>query len=284
VLGSADDPSTTLPLVAVSQTAVPQTEDAVAGTKPEEASATLQMPAFQRRLLQAASPAGPTADGSASPAARAVRRLMVTPWFALATGFVVAAGLWVYSPHAELRFPIGAGGEVRCKTPSDCGISSTQNHGLPASAATSPIGGPAATSAGKLRIARRHLTYRVLWQYQGKFAMLVSLSGRRVPHTWRLDFAMPGDQIIRVDGAAWQPSGGSKITVTWPVADAQSQYTAGSGSGDQRGIAPWAKAGSSFVVVAAGVPTTPEYCSFNGARCTFSFAQSAAGQTAPGGP
>src|SRR5271169_558810 len=36
---------------------------------------------------------------------RAVRGLLMTPWFAASTGFVIAAGLWVYSPHASIRFP-----------------------------------------------------------------------------------------------------------------------------------------------------------------------------------
>jgi hypothetical protein len=248
-----------------------------------EAGATLPLPAFRRRLLQVASPAGPTALGGANPAARAVRRLMVTPWFAVATGFVVAAGLWVYSPHAELRFPNGAVGEVPCKKPSDCQLPSTQNRGVPASSATLPITS-AVKSAGRIPTSRpRHLTYRVFWQSQGRFAMLISLSGKHVPRTWRLTFALPGDDIIGVDGAGWKATGSDEGTVTWPAADASGQTPGPAGDGSS-GTAPWAKAGAGFVVVAAGAPIAPIDCSFNGATCKFSFAPAAAGQTTPTGP
>jgi hypothetical protein len=248
-----------------------------------EAGATLPLPAIQRRLLQVASPAGPAALGGANPAARAVRRLMVTPWFAVATGFVVAAGLWIYSPHAELRFPNGAGGEVPCMKAADCQIASTQNHGLPASSATLPITS-AVKSAGRIPTPRpRHVTYRVLWQSQGKIAILISLSGKHVPRAWRLAFALPGDEIIGVYGASWKPAGSYEGTVTWPAPDAPSQ-TLGPGADGSNGTVPWAKAGASFVVVAAGAPTPPIDCSFNGASCKFFFAPLPTGQTTPSGP
>jgi hypothetical protein len=237
-----------------------------------EAGATSPLPAIRRRLLRVASPAGPTALGGANPAARAVRRLMVTPWFAVATGFVVAAGLWIYSPHAELRFPNGAGGEVPCKKPADCQISSTQNHRVPASAATMPITS-AVKSAGRIPARRpRHVIYRVFWQSQGRFAMLISLSGKHVPRTWRLALALPGDDIIGVDGASWKPAGSDEGTVSWPAKNGQNS------------TGPWVKAGTSFVVVAAGAPVTPIDCSFNGASCKFFFAPPPAGQSTLSGP
>src|SRR5260370_20317743 len=48
----------------------------------------------------------------------AVRGLLVTPWFAASTGFVVAAGMWLYSPHARINFP-PAIGKVHCQS-RDC--------------------------------------------------------------------------------------------------------------------------------------------------------------------
>jgi hypothetical protein len=239
----------------------------------------MQMPAFQRRLLQAAAPAGPTSVGGASPAARAVRRTLITPWFAVATGFVVAAGLWIYSPHAELRFPNGAGGEVPCKKAADCPIAPTPNAGVPAANATQPITGTAVKSAGKISTRRpRRVTYRVLWQSQGKTAILISLPGRHVPHAWRLSFTLPGDVIIGVEGASWRPSSSHGGTVSWPAPEAPWQTLGPGGGSDQSGHAPWDTAGVGFVVVATGATGTPQACSFNGAKCNFSVARPAAGQ------
>lgn len=227
-----------------------------------ETSPTLPLPAFRRHLLQVAAPAGPAALGGASPLGRATRRLMVTPWFAVATGFVVAAGLWIYSPHAELKFPNAIVGRVPCQS-QDCGIAGSTNRGLPATAGLLPPGTPAVKSAGKLptvRVARGlKFGYRVLWQSQGKFGMLITVSGRRIPHTWRMTFAMPGDQIIAVEGAAWHPSGSSGGTVSWPAPNATWQSSGG--SSDQ---------GGSFLVFAAGPLAAPTTCSFNGASCRFS--------------
>ena len=70
------------------------------------------------RTLAAAS--GRSAAAEPGLMAGAVRGLVATPWFAAATGFVVAAGLWIYSPHAELKFPSSAVGTVPC-TAQGCG-------------------------------------------------------------------------------------------------------------------------------------------------------------------
>lgn len=283
VPASTDEPSTTLPLIAVPSIDGASIDGASAGGEPAEASATLQMPAFQRRLLQAASPAGPTAVGGASSAARAMRRMLITPWFAVATGFVVAAGMWIYSPHAELRFPNGSGGEVLCMKAADCRVTTPKNPGIPASAATLPITS-AVKSAGKMITHRpRHLTYRVLWQSQGKIAILISFSGKHIPRTWRLAFALPGDVIIGVEGASWQPSASYAGTVSWPAPEAPWQTLGPGDGGDQNGRAPGDKAGAGFVVVASGVTGTPINCSFNGASCKFSFAPATTDQTAPSG-
>jgi hypothetical protein len=200
--------------------------------------------------------------------------MLITPWFAVATGFVVAAGLWIYSPHAELRFPNGSGEEAPCKNAADCRIAPSPNPGTPAANSTLPIVAAPLKAAGKTAARRpRRVTLRVFWQDQGKFAMLVTLSGRHVPRAWRLAFVLPGDQIIAVEGAVWEPAGTYKGTVTWSPEDASSQ-TPGSG------VSPWTKPGVSFVLVAAGAPITPTSCSFNGAACKFAFA---VGQTTPSG-
>src|SRR6202035_1092864 len=59
---------------------------------------------------------GAPAGGRQSLFRGATRSLFVTPWFAAATGFVIAAGLWVYSPHTVLRFPNSEPGVSVCQS------------------------------------------------------------------------------------------------------------------------------------------------------------------------
>jgi len=241
-----------------------------------EASATRPLPALRRRLLQVTSPANPATLDAGNPVARVTRRLMVTPWFAVATGLVVAAGVWMYSPHANLQFPNGRGGEQQCKPPA-CKNTPPSKVIVPNGAARLQIksSGKIATGPGP-----REVTFRFLWQAQGKIFVLISVSGSRVPRAWRLAFALPGDQIIGVEGAGWQPSGTDAGVATWPVSHGAWQTVGLGGGGGQFGKDRSYKGGISFVVVATGAPVQPGGCLFNGATCKFSFAGATDGQSA----
>jgi hypothetical protein len=228
----------------------------------EDASPTLRLPAFRRR--------GP---GLMTHAARG---LPVTPWFAAATGFVVAAGLWIYSPHADLQFPPSAVGRVPCAA-RGCGVTTGQGHGALATTKGQKIAPPKATRMsvaqsnldGGTAAAHLKFGYRVLWQSQGKFGVLFTLSGKHVPRAWKLTFALPGDEIIEVTGAAWHPSGSYGGTASWPAAGSPWQPAGPeAGSGDQTNVS--LQPGISFLVVGAGTPVVPTSCSFNRASCTFS--------------
>jgi hypothetical protein len=193
---------------------------------------------------------------------------MLTPWFAVATGFVVAAGLWIYSPHAELKFPGNALGVVPCKS-VHCGQAPPNGINLPDGAASMPItngqsGGRVLTSPA------RTVTFSVLWQSRGKFGMLIRLTGSRVPRIWHLTFELPGVKIIGVQGAAWHPAGSSGGTASWQPSYALWRAAEQSGSGDHLGH----EAGTSFIVVGKGTPVAPTFCSFNRASCNISWAAS----------
>jgi hypothetical protein len=207
--------------------------------------------------------------------AHAARGLPATPWFAAATGFVVAAGLWIYSPHAELQFPPSAVGTVPCAA-HGCGVIAGTGGGALATTKGEKITPPKST---RMSVAQPNLDggnpaagltfgYRVLWQSQGKFEMLFTLSGKHVPRTWKLSFALPGDEIIDVSGAAWHPSGSYGGTASWPVPGSPWPPAApGPTSGDQIDGRP---PGRGFLVVAAGAPVAPTGCSFDRVSCTFS--------------
>ncbi len=225
----------------------------------EDTSSTLRLPAFRRR--------GP---GLMTHAARG---LPVTPWFAAATGFVVAAGLLIYSPLPELRFPPSAVGTVPCAVPG-CGITggsgagalaTTKGQKIPKSTRMSL---PQANLGGGALAAHLTFGYRVLWQSQGKFGVLITVSGTHVPLAWKLTFAMPGDMIIEITGAAWHSSGRYGGTASWPTAISPSQSAgaeAVSGVQSDARVRP----GRSFLVVGVGAPVEPTGCLFNRVSCTF---------------
>jgi hypothetical protein len=234
-----------------------------------EASTTVPLPAFRRHLLQITSPASPAALGGANPAARVVRRLMVTPWFAVATGFVVAAGLWIYSPHAELNIPNGAIGRTPCKF-QGCGITSPNNHAA-AGGSLLPMTGSVDKFHPNPTAPRLKLGYRVIRQSQGRFSLLITVSGTSVPHSWQLAFALPGDSITFVQGASWQPSGRYGAIVTWPALDNPWQLGGQSrDEHDRHRSRTSAENGDSFIISGVGVVVSPDSCSFNGRSCEIS--------------
>ncbi len=254
---------------------------AVAVVEAADAEATMPLPASRFRVHRTWLPAG----GRSAPAepglmAGAVRGLVATPWFAAATGFVVAAGLWIYSPHAELKFPSSAVGTVPC-TAQGCEITAGPAGGALATTKGRPItrsgtaaGKAAVQSDGKAGTAASGLkfSYVVLWQAGGRFGVRISVTGRHVPRAWKLTFAMPGDQISDVFGATWQPSNTGGGTASGPAEVAgQWQPIGQASSGDQSGSAARARRHTiTFVVVGQGTPVVPASCSFNGRSCSFS--------------
>lgn len=203
----------------------------------------------------------------------AARSLFVTPWFAAATGFVIAAGLWVYSPHTVLRFPNSAPGVSACKS-TGCVQESDPHGGSLAVAAP----GVKISESMAARRAGGHVThglkfkFTVLWARQNGFGAVVTVSGREVPGSWRLSFDLPGAQIAYVAGVTWQANAdGSGGTAS--ALPGQPDWNAGSfgfRSGpevgpDRVGAAPVI----SFLITASGPRTVPVHCVFDHATCRF---------------
>ena len=197
-----------------------------------------------------------------------MRGLLVAPWFAAAAGFVVAVGLWISAPHAVFRFP-SAVGEVPCQV-TGCGSQAGLGAGKLTTTKGQPIAHHKKASGAKADAGRRSaasgltFAYVVLWHQQGKFAVLITVRGKKALHNWELAFKMPGDQITYVVGAAWQPSGTDGGTAS-VQADRQGQREHGDADGPDR-------SGHviSFTVFGQGTPVAPTGCTFDNATCRFS--------------
>jgi hypothetical protein len=244
-----------------------------------KADATLQFSALRVRALRARLLGNGRLATDPGLVVGAARGLLATPWFAAATGFVVAAGLWIYSPHAELKFPPSAGGIVPCGL-QGCGAAAGQNSDAPASTGRQSIGqtGPttATTQAQRARqsaAAGLKFHYSVLGQHDGMFYVAITITGQRVPRTWKLRFVLPSDQISAVRYANWRPSGTDGGTASGPYLAVPGQDQ-GPGGGDGSD-ASTTFFGSNrheigFLVVGEGTPVMPNLCSFNGSTCSFS--------------
>jgi hypothetical protein len=217
----------------------------------------------------------------------AARSLLVTPWFAAGTGFVVAAGLWIYSPHTVLRFPEAAPGVSLCKS-QGC-TQDVLGHGAGTATARGPgtrisgSGARKAHAAGPVvtrhRAATSGLTFKftVLWQRHKTFGAAITVSGHQVPKSWRLSFDIPGVQIGWVMGVHWQTSASGDGGIASPLLPPAGGGPAGGPSGPGPGGYPPGQPHGraqvipliSFVVTGTGSGGTPADCVFDGAACTF---------------
>jgi hypothetical protein len=245
------------------------------GGEQAEAPETLPFTALRGRALRAGLLGTGRLATKPGPMAGAVRGVIVAPWFAAATGLVVAAGLWIYSPHAELKFPPSAGGVVRCGM-NGCGTAPGHNDGALTSTTPQPIQHSAATQvegAHILPTAGLTFSYSVLDSASGKFAVLITVTGKRLPHAWTLSFTLPSDQISAVIGAGWHPSGSDGGTASGPVVAVTGQDpwpgVGASGGGSQALGA--SRHAIRFLVLGEGTPVAPSSCTFKAATCSFSY-------------
>jgi hypothetical protein len=207
----------------------------------------------------------------------ATRGLLVTPWFAAASGFVIAASLWIYSPHAALlQFPDNATQLQHCRSQGCPPGASGKGSGSLAAAGKNRLKEPrksgASPAGGTGQHARSAVSgldfrYFVLASPDGKFTIRISVSGKRRIKDWSLAFALEGDRIRTVSGASWQrttrdsgTASGSGQAWQWPGG--------GQGDGGQSG-GDHHEYGFTFVVSGSGPAVAPTSCVYNGQQCTF---------------
>ena len=206
--------------------------------------------------------AGPTTFRGA--ARGAARTLLVTPWFATGAGLVLAIGMFIYAPHTDLTFPQNS---VRCKA-----LHCSPNRTHPNSTLTN--NGPSVKIAIPHHHKRRHhdaaagLTFKftVAWQENGEFRAVIAVSGRPLPSSWRLHFAMPGSEIGSVVGAQWSGAPSASSGVARPIDYGQSGSDGGVWGRNPDGQLD---EGFSFWVFGTGSASTPTRCRFDGSRCSF---------------
>jgi len=231
----------------------------VPGTRPHSHS--------KRRAAPDSSPALSVPHGVA-------RGVLVTPWFAAASGFVIAVSMWVLWPHADLHIlaggatanlPYNGGGNGE-----DNGATKDHHTGSTASPLHSDARGAdrrdrASGQADGTKAAGAAVRYYVVANSHGFFDIVITVPGRHARTHWDLGFLLRGDENIRVYGADWQASGQGGIA---------SELTPGAEPG--RGQQPFEnpvpgrhRREVSFEVSGAGPNIRPTACVLNGKTCHF---------------
>jgi len=183
---------------------------------------------------------------------RIVRGAMLTPWFAVSVGIVIATSLTFATPHPALTFPPSQSG--RCV---DAGCASASPPpSAPRPAIKHEVRLPATQQRAanvSVRSAGVKLEYELLPRQDGRFMAVIIIVGRKALGKWSLKFALPGAQIESIMWARWQPEGSHGVLV--------------SGS-----PLPWPRSGANearIVVFGAGSPGWPTGCAFDGGSCRF---------------
>jgi len=212
------------------------------------------------------------------------RGLLVTPWFAAAAGFVIAASLWIYSPHPKLTFPAIAIGKVPC-TVQGCTPDTQQGSrqltitsGQPISSGRSGgHSGSGAHSGGATAASGLTFRYFETPAGHGNYAVIITVTGKHVVKNWKLSFVLRGDHILYVSGAQWTADGADR-GVASPLSGDSGQRNGGSGGGQGDQGSGQASQGHitepgqlllSFTVIASGKERGPAHCRFDGAACAF---------------
>jgi len=182
--------------------------------------------------------------GSRQEYRRIFKGAMLTPWFAVGVGIVVATSLTLAAPHPALTFPAPTTGRCAAK----CGVVSRQPSGRrPAAKHEDPL--PSLVTA----VSTVKVEYAEQPEHKGQFMAVIVIIGHHALKHWTLEFALPRAQIKSIWWARWHRSGADGVIV--------------SGS-----ALPWPRSGANevrMVIAGLGTPGRPTGCVFDGASCTF---------------
>jgi hypothetical protein len=289
-LRRADNPARRAGLTPAADTPVTALFDPTGGdpdaadTVPLRWSARTIAPGPGERHRRAGARANGDAASSKTGVLRAAARgLLVTPWFAAASGFVIAASLWIYVPHAHLSFPgysaiqsqhcdNGCAPAARGK---DSGRLATSGRGQlrePRTTRSRAGGTHPAVRTNRPAVTGLTFSYYPMPSQRGRFYLMIRVVGQRAIKGWRLSFALPGDVIRKVSNADWQRTSRDSGTASgdgqlpqWP---GKGQGSGGQGGGGQFGGGQHQYV-LTFFVSGKGSPVGPTNCVYNGQTCVF---------------
>jgi hypothetical protein len=214
----------------------------------------------------------------------AVRGLIVSPWFAAGAGFVIAAGAFIYAPHARLDFGAAIGTSqcplAGCHQQIEQGappmIAGTGDGPVTASPSSTPHSGRSTLAASATAPT---FTYIVNWHAHGMFQMVLTVTSRHAIGNWQLAFVIPGATRVSVTNATWHRSGTDGGTASGTGGGGADSYA---GSRDDPSFGPSPSAGPeagrsggradqlSLVINGYGAPAAPSDSFYNGVACHFS--------------
>jgi len=179
---------------------------------------------------------------------RMMRGALMTPWFAVSVGIVIATSLTLARPHPALTFPPSKTGRcaaAACTTPSSPPAAPS-----PAIKQGSKL--PAPRSDANVRLTGLQVEYQLMPGLHHGFIAVIVVESRRRLGDWELSFALPGASINHVMWAKWRHRGADGVVVTG------SPLPWGESSDNQARI----------VIFGTGWPQRPTSCEFDGVNCT----------------
>src|SRR5262245_26017988 len=180
---------------------------------------------------------------------RMIRGALLTPWFAVSAGIVIATSLTLARPHPALTFPAPKTGRCAvagCPSPS-------APPAAPSPAIKHGVRLPAPRSDANVRVAGVKVEYEVMSGPHDGFIAVIVVKSRRQLGDWQLSFSLPGASIDHVMWARWRHQGADGIVV------------AGSPM-------PWGESRDNearIIIFGTGRPERPTACKLDGGSCTF---------------
>jgi hypothetical protein len=225
--------------------------------------------------LAAGAQADPSAGKRRGVLRLATRGLVMTPWFAAASGVVIAASLWVYSPHPQLEFPNNLIRRQHCQQHNCAPAVSKKGSGSLATSskrrfADRPKSARRSGADPRVRnqaAAGLDVSYFVVWNQSGKFVIRISVTSKDPIKDWTLAFVLHADRIRRVWDANWQRASRDSGTASGS-GGAVRQWPGGGQDGRGQSDGDHQQYEVSFLVAGTGAPAQPTSCAYDGVTCT----------------
>ncbi len=180
---------------------------------------------------------------------RMIRGALLTPWFAVSVGIVIATSLTLARPHPALTFPAPKTGR--------CAVASCSSPSAPPAVPSPAIKHgarlPVPRSDANVRVTGVKVEYEVMSGPEHGFIAVIVVKSRRQLGDWELSFSLPGASIDHVMWAEWRHRGADGIVVVGSPL-------------------PWGQSRDNearIIIFGTGRPERPTRCELDGGSCTF---------------